>query len=477
MSNFTDLLVFLKKNEERQIPFTMLMKGTSIIILAPAMLLAILVIRNEIDLETAYYGMIFVFVVSIIFVRPYIANLSSLTYYVRQLSLDKKASAPDLSFLNNVEELSAAVEQLHISWGTRKRQLETALAESKILIDSLPDMIFMVDKKQKVIRTNSRAKTVLGGKYFDKSISEIIDNEEISALITMVLEDGEGRNSEVTFDRPTFSTYFVRIERFPVYSQGGIAIIIVLHDITKQKETERMLSDFVANASHEIRTPLTSIMGFIETLQTSAKDDKEVRDKFLGIMASQAERMSKLVSGLLSISQLERNINTKPTGTVNITHLLREAQAYMSITADEKDITINLDIKHEIKSIIGDMGELSQVIENLLSNAIKYGRHGSIITIRAGLVKNTFDNIANLRKSSKILSIEFVDEGEGIRKDHIPRLTERFYCVDQARTRKIGGTGLGLSIVHYIIERHKGALLIESEVGVGSKFTVLLSAD
>lgn len=474
MSMFNDLLAFLERNEERQIPFKMLMKGTSIILLAPAMLMAIFVIMDEIKPETAYYGMIFIFVMSIIFVRPYIANLSSLTYYVKQLSLDKKASAPDLSFLNNVEELSSAVEQLHTSWGNRKRQLETALAESKILIDSLPDIILMLDKKQKIIKINSRAKVVFGGKYFDKVINDIVDDEEINAIVTMVLEDGQGRDAEIRLEKPTFTTYFVRIERFPVYSQGGIAVIVILHDVTKQKETERMLSDFVANASHEIRTPLTSIMGFIETLQTSAKDDGEVRDKFLGIMSGQAERMSKLVSGLLSISQLERNINTRPTGKVNIAHLLREAQSYMSISADEKDMTINLELDDEIKNITGDTGELSQIIENLLSNAIKYGRNSSIISMKAKIIKNDFKNIHNLKNAKKILSIKFQDESEGIAKEHIPRLTERFYCVDQARTRKIGGTGLGLSIVHYIIERHKGALLIESEVGIGSTFTILL---
>lgn len=451
------------------------LKGTSIIILAPFMLIAILVTNGELELSTALYGMAFIVVMSFIFVYPYVANLASLTSYVKALSLDKKAFAPDVSFLNNVQELSTAVLQLHDSWAARKDQLEAALAESRILIDSLPDIIIMLDEELNIKRTNSTAKTMLGGRNFQNTLENIIQDDDVNAYAQMVFEDGIGREIEYFLPAPYYSNYIIRIERFPVRSaKDGIAVIIVMHDITKQKQTERMLSDFVANASHEIRTPLTSVIGFIETLQTTAKDDPEASEKFLSIMASQTDRIANLVSGLLSLSQIERSLHERPSGQVNIPAILREVQAHASALADTKDITVNLDIKGNIPTIIGETSEVYQIFENLLSNAIKYGHSSSMIKIHAELIDNNYKDINNFDDVSKLVKIDVKDEGDGIPPEHIPRLTERFYCVDPARSRKIGGTGLGLSIVNNIIEHHRGALKISSTVGEGSCFTVLL---
>ncbi len=464
-----------KKKNPRELLFESVLKSTSIIILAPFMLIAILVANGKLEVEIALYGMSFIVLMSFIFVYPYVVNLAALTKYVKELSLDKKAQAPDVSFLNNIEELSGAVEQLHESWGNRKEQLEATLAESRILIDSLPNIIIMLDKNLEVKKTNSTAKTVLGGVDYQRTLERVVKDDEISAYAKIVFDDGIGRELEFFLPEPYYTHYIVRVERFPIHAKkDGIAVILVLHDITKQKETERMLSDFVANASHEIRTPLTSVIGFIETLQTTAKDDPVASAQFLKIMASQTERIAKLVSGLLSLSQLERNVHARPQGEVNVSSILREAQAHFSLPADAKDVTINLNLKGRIPIITGDAGEIYQVCENLLSNAIKYGHSSSIIHVRAEVIDNHYHDIPNLKDVEKVLKIDFQDESDGIAPEHISRLTERFYCVDQARSRKIGGTGLGLSIVNNIIERHRGMLDIHSEVGKGSCFSVIL---
>ena len=458
----------------RQVPLRTLIKGTGIIMMAPVMLLFLLSFYDYLDLHIALYGAAFVFVMSIIFVRPYIANLSALTNYVNELSLDKRAEAPDLSFLNNVEELSGAVERLHKSWEKRKNQLEAIVAEGKILIDSLPDILIMLDKNLKIIQTNSKAKEIFGGKFFKETLERIVTDEYIAKAVEGVMKDREGRDVAFFLSDP-FNRYFIiRVERFPIYTPGKIAVIIAMHDITEQKRTEQVLADFVANASHEIRTPLTSLVGFIETLQTSAKDDPTAREEFLNTMKMQAERMSKLVKDLLSLSQIEKDITTSPKDKVGIKTTINDVVSQLQTHAAEKDIIIDTKIKGTLPKIIGDSGQITQVFENIIGNAIKYGKRGTNVKINAEVIKNNFKDEKILRECDELLSISVEDEGEGIAKEHIPRLTERFYRIDTARSRKIGGTGLGLSIVKHILERHKAALKIESEEGKGSKFTVLL---
>jgi len=462
------------KRYPREISIGTLVKSTSIIAVAPLMLLVILVAYGELAMDTALYSAGFVFVISFIFVRPYVGNLSALTHYVKQLSLDEKAEAPDLSFLNNVEELTEAVSQLHSTWESRRKQLEGMVAESRILIDSLPDILIMLDKKREVIRTNTTARQVFGGKYFKDTLKQILSDMVVSQAVTYVLNGGEGRNIYYYLGEPFNCHYMVRVERFPAHSPGDIAVMLVLHDVTEQKHNEQVQSDFVANASHEIRTPLTSLMGFVETLQNVAKDDPEVQKKFLKIMYEQAERMAKLVNGLLSLSQIERNIYMPPTERVNISTILRDVQAHVRPSADEKDMVVNLQIKGKLPQIIGDTTQLMQVFDNLVLNAIKYGPEGTAVAVRARLIDNMLDDEKKLREFDQLLEISVTDEGDGIAEEHIPRLTERFYRVDAARSRKVGGTGLGLSIVKYVLERHHGVLHVESELEKGSVFTVFL---
>lgn len=458
-------------------PRQALLKGTALVAVAPITLLVILVTIGELDLTTALYAAAGVFIAAIVFVWPYVNNLASLTRYVWALAHDETAEAPDLSFLNNVEELTGAINGLHAIWERRRRELEATIAEGRILIDSLPDIILMLDKEGKVIRTNSRAREVFGEKFYGETLAMIMRHPDISNATAQVLADHQGRTEMFFLPEPYAKHYMVRIERFPVFSPGDIAAILVMHDITELKHTEQVLSDFVANASHEIRTPLTSISGLIETMQTVAKDDAPAREEFLQVMAGQAERMSKLVNGLLSLSQIERNIHNKPTGRVHLPVVLRAIQGQMSVYADERDMTINLEIKEEIPTITGDVDEMTLLFENLVSNAIKYGHESTDILIRVWVEENTLQDEAALREYSHVLAVAVQDKGIGIEARHLPRLTERFFRVDMARSRKVKGTGLGLAIVKYILERHHGVMHVESQPGRGSTFTVYLPVE
>lgn len=451
-----------------------LIKASLLILIAPLMVLTIYAIYGKLSAPDAMMGIAASFFISILFIRPYLADLSSLTEYVEQLALDKRVQAPALSFLSNVEELSSAVNHLHTSWETKKLHLEAAVIESKIIFDTLPDIIIMTDSEFHIVRANSAAHITFGRSLNERKLEEIVHDPLLFSFMKWVMHDKRGKDLELTLPELQGRHYVVRIEKFPVHSPGGIALIIVMHDITEAKRTEKMFMDFVANASHEIRTPLTSIVGFIETLRTVAKDDKEAQQHFLGVMAQQADRMARLVSDLLSLSKIEMNANTLPTEKVDIRSLLENAVRQMEWNAKERNIVIETNVAKRLPKVTGDYNELLQVFSNLLGNAIKYGSGDSTITVTAKISTVIPKDAINYRALQKALAISVEDRGEGIPPEHIPRLTERFYRVDTGRSRKIGGTGLGLAIVKHILKRHQGALNIESTLGKGSVFTVYL---
>lgn len=443
----------------REVPLKIWLKATGIIMVAPTMMLMIYTLYQKLSLLDALYGGIAIFAISLIFVRPYLANLSALTNYVEELAQDKKAESPDLSFLNNVEELSQAVERLNNSWNQRKTQLEASLEESRILIDSLPDMLVMLDQKGHILRANKTAHQMFG-KSWKKQLESVFQQNSVSSRLQQILiNQATVQDFEFSLSQPVARDYIVHMERIPDSSISEIEVIVTLHDITEIKRNEQTFADFVANASHEIRTPLTSLMGFIETLQTTAKNDKEARYKFLSIMATQAERMAKLITDLLSLSKIEKSSRQLPTGTVDISKILQ--QLGKSTKSESQGSSPMLKLAKNLPEITGDAEELKQVFQNLISNAYKYGATGKAPVIRA-----------YTEDQSLFVAVE--DQGEGIPQKHIPRLTERFYRVDSARSRKIAGTGLGLAIVKQILERHRGQLHITSTSGKGSIFTVQL---
>lgn len=457
--------------------YTRLFKASFLVSVAPFMMLVVFVINDKLPLADALYGAGFIFCISILFVRPYVTDLIALTHYVEKLALNRRAKTPDLSFLSNIDVLSTAVQHLHTSWEMRKHHLEEIITESKLVFDTLPDGILMVDKNMLVVRANSAAMRKFGYDLVKRSIHDLYANEALIAGIQSVL-DGETHISlEITetYSKQAESHYVVNIERFPVASQNGIAAIIVMHDVTEAKRNEAMFADFVANASHEIRTPLTSIVGFIETLQTTAKDDKEAHEQFLAIMSEQAERMTNLVSDLLSLSKIERNADQQPTTTVQVTTILDQVIHQIEWAAEEKSIEIVQKAPNDsLPLVYGDISELTQVVYNLVNNAIKYSAAESTITIHVGVTRRIPKHISLLSGQKQALRIAVEDQGEGIDPRHIPRLTERFYRVDTARTRSEGGSGLGLAIVKHILHRHKGGLHIKSTPGEGSVFAVYL---
>ena len=228
-----------------------------------------------------------------------------------------------------------------------------------------------------------------------------------------------------------------------------------------------MRADFVANAGHELKTPLSTLLGFIETLRGPARDDAAARERFLGIMHEQAGRMARLVDDLLSLSRIELNEHVAPTARVALGPILDSIAATLELRAAERGMRIELSLPDDLPDVQGERDELAQVFQNLLDNAVKYARRDSTVTVTAG---------AGDRALPAMVWVAVADHGEGIPNEHLPRLTERFYRIDNARSRELGGTGLGLAIVKHVLNRHRGRLEIASTLGQGSTFMIWLRA-
>ncbi len=460
-------------NKKDSIELKVILKAAFLLASAPIVVVFLLVATRALDLSYGIYAIFCIFMASAIIIRPYLSNILTLTNYVDDIANDRRVDVPDLSFITEVGNLSKAVKNLQRSWERKKQLMEAMQSEREILVDTIPDLLVMIDSEMNVVRSNSAARQRFGQNLAGKKLSDVIPNKDLDSAVSEVMIDLKGRELEFYLPDPFDCYYRAKIERFPVYSRGGLAVIITIHDITELKRTEQMRADFVANASHEIRTPLASIIGFIETLEGPAKDDAKAREQFLKIMSEQATRMSKLVNDLLSLSKIEMNVSSVPEGQVEIDKILETVRKSSEWQAKQRNVEIELRISRNLPKVRGEETELVQVFQNLVENAIKYGNSDSRVEIKA-FVTRDIPKDRMITDMFEAVCISVRDYGEGIAKEHIPRLTERFYRVDTARSRKIGGTGLGLAIVKHIINRHKGIFYIESELGDGSTFTVYL---
>jgi two-component system, OmpR family, phosphate regulon sensor histidine kinase PhoR len=240
-------------------------------------------------------------------------------------------------------------------------------------------------------------------------------------------------------------------------------VLVRFIDRSPTVAAEKMRVDFVANASHELRTPLATIMGYAETLADEPEIENELRTRFGGVIREEAKRMLRIVEDLMSLSRIEAERFVVPTERVDLAGLASSAAQNGRRMGQDKAVQIDLDIDPSLPPVLGDPGQLAQLLDNLVVNAIRYGCVGENCSVSI-----------SVKLDRGYVDVRVADNGIGIPREHLHRLTERFYRVDAARSRDSGGTGLGLSIVRHIVERHRGTLEINSEVGVGTEVTVRL---
>lgn len=370
----------------------------------------------------------------------------------------------------SMKEMVEAIQELNYAWEETNGQLRAFVGALENILESIPDPLLMLDENRRIVRANISARTLLGTNIQNRDLASIIKDPWLLEATNVALSSGASRTIEFSMTTADAREFRVRLEPLLTTTPDRAKVILTLHDISALRRTERTMADFVANASHELKTPLSVILGFIETLRGPAKDDTKARDKFLTTMHEQAERMSKLVLDLLSLSSVELNEHTIPQDHVKLSPLIRNVFDTLELKAEQLNVDLNLSIPGDLPMIIGDKDQLTQVFQNLIDNALKYGAEGKQVSVAAKIADAPPAGFPSW--DGDIICVSITDFGPGIPPEAIPRLTERFFRVD--REQKVSGTGLGLAIVKHIINRHRGLLTIESAVGKGSTFSVYL---
>ena len=347
--------------------------------------------------------------------------------------------------------------------------VDTALAST--ILNALPDPVVLLDDKRGVLAANLAADELLGSNLNGVDLCMTLRHPNAQRAIKSVVDGGiVHADAEVVFDSPMRRIYQMQVMGVPKGEGIIVRAVVALHEITALKRAEDMRADFVANVSHELRSPLSALTGFIETLQTTAKDDADAQERFLSIMNGEAGRMSRLIDDLLSLSRIEVNEHIRPTDRIKIKDVVEAVSQSVQIKAAKKGMTVEISIPEGLSDVPGDGDELHQVFQNLVDNAVTYGANDTSVVISARALDYYVET------GTPGIEVTVRDYGDGIAKEHLQRLTERFYRIDKGRSRVMGGTGLGLAIVKHIVNRHRGRFSVDSEIGEGSTFAVQLPA-
>ncbi|KPF47256.1 phosphate regulon sensor histidine kinase PhoR [Rhizobium sp. AAP43] len=327
-------------------------------------------------------------------------------------------------------------------------------------IDALDIPVFVLGRGADLMAQNSAAQRTFGDLAAGQHVSARWRSPGILDMISETIETGAPNQLEHSERLPSERAYIVRVAPLEPRDAAEQLFLLSFSDISELRRLDRMRSDFVANASHELRTPLASLRGFIETMQGPAREDPKARERFLAIMLDQANRMSRLVDDLLSLSRLELKAHVPPAEKIDLGPVLGHVRDSLAPLAGDLGVDIRLHLPEGRLEVSGDRDELVQVFENLIENACKYGQEGKVVDVTVR------------REPGGATEVSVRDSGPGIPAEHVPRLTERFYRVNVEDSRSKKGTGLGLAIVKHILTRHRARLIVKSEIGKGSDFTV-----
>ncbi len=337
------------------------------------------------------------------------------------------------------------------------------------LIGGLPGPAIVLDRDGRVIAFNTAASAIAPSLRRGEPALITLRMPELVEAIRRATASRTPQRVEF-FERVPLDRWFeafVTPVRLATAGDGQSDILLMtFNDLTPLRRVEEMRADFIANASHELRTPLAALLGFIETLQGTAKDDPVARAKFLAIMQGQATRMARLIDDLLSLSRIELNAHLQPNTPLDLAPIVRQVADGLQTLARDRDVTIKVAAPPDPLIVLGDRDELIRALENLVENALKYGAAGKRVDITLSR--------SQTRSGAPEVRVAVRDYGPGIAPEHLPRLTERFYRVDVADSRAQGGTGLGLALVKHVLNRHGGRLNIESTPGEGATFTMHL---
>jgi two-component system phosphate regulon sensor histidine kinase PhoR len=343
--------------------------------------------------------------------------------------------------------------------------LAKEVSEKEAVLSSMIEGVLAIDRDEHVILINLAAQRMFELRPDDtlgKFHWEVIRNPEASNLFKEILKTQIQKTVEFQIGPLDEKTFMVHAAPIRLKERGILGVVAVFHDVTEVRRLEKVRMEFVANVSHELRTPLTSIKGFVETLKRGALDERENALNFLDIIERHTDRLNRLITDLLELSRVETGKKKMDFQPIRVEELINRVISHFVEISNRELQKIKLNIPSDLPMVLADEEGIETVLRNLLDNAIRYTPE-----------KGEIDIIST--DKDDYIEIAVADNGIGIPSKDLPRIFERFYCVDRARSRELGGTGLGLSIVKHIIESHGGTVSVESEVGKGSRFTFTLS--
>ena len=358
-----------------------------------------------------------------------------------------------------IGHLASALNAMAAQLEARLRELASEKAELTAIMASMTEGVLVVDATGKIRLVNEalRRQFEVSDEAIGKTVLEAFRNVALQEFIAQSSEEGTMTTREVVFLNPEEQIFDVAAASLRARDRGNAGTVVVFHDITRIKKLENMRKEFVANVSHELRTPLSIIKGYIETLLDDEPPDAETAKQFLQTIQKNSRRLEALIDDLLTISSLESQQAKLTLAPVSLRSTAEGAAEELSKQARARSITVAVEIPETFPFVRADAQRLHQVFSNLVDNAIKYSQPNSHVTISA-------------KQKDGEVEVCVADNGPGIAPEHLPRVFERFYRADKARSRELGGTGLGLSIVKHIVQAHGGRVWAESELEKGSRF-------
>jgi len=358
-----------------------------------------------------------------------------------------------------------AFEAMTRQWEARLAALTRRIDEQEAVLASMVEGVLAVDSDERIISLNPAAARLLGANPREaegRSLPEVVRNVDLSRFVAEALACKQPIEGDVVLRSARDCVLQAHGTALRDSLGRGIGAVIVLNDVSRLRQLENIRRDFAANVSHELKTPITSIKGFVETLLDGAMRDADDAERFLRIIARQADRLNAIIEDLLSLSRIEKEADSDDIalGVVALRELLDTARHDCDLQARERNVRISLECGVNAR-VRANSDLLGQAVTNLLDNAIKYSEPGGEVRLSA-------------RNGDGEVLIEVRDQGCGIAEEHLSRLFERFYRVDRARSRKLGGTGLGLAIVKHIVLAHRGQVTVASRPGQGTTFTIHL---
>jgi two-component system phosphate regulon sensor histidine kinase PhoR len=431
----------------------------------PLIALAVMAVAGRAEPWSAVLAMALCYLAAAALAAVWCRDLGILAASLRRIAADSPAPVSQAAaVLRPAQQLEREIERVARRITAHDALVDQFRRADAAIIERLPDPLIVLGGGRDLLRANPAAHAAFGA-----DIRALLRHPVLNGAIERAFAQRMPQAAEFSLPVPVprdLLTVVVPME--PPLADGGRAVLVV-SDRTQERALQRTRADFVANASHELRTPLASLIGFIDTLRGPAADDPPAQQRFLAIMAAQGARMNRLIDDLLSLSRIELMENQPPSERLDLATLAASVLAGFEPRLQDRSVRLESYIAGGLPQIAGDSDQIAQVLQNLLENAVKYG--GAEGTVRLEIRPATQGGRWPPR-SGVVMTI--ADQGPGIPREHLPRLTERFYRVDTGRSRAAGGTGLGLAIVKHIVNRHRGQLAIDSEEGVGTTVSVWL---